>query len=215
MPRALPLKLPSELRVRRSAGCIGATAISPAGDEISAWERSQPANSVSAIGTGAAYRPAALMIAKPSARLAPPPPCFSGTQASVRPVCASPCHSRGFQLSSALLLMTCGSARSAKIFAAVAATISALSLTIVARTDPEGRGIASPSFRIRCCACQGDAVRRPYEDRSPLLHLPPSSRKPCTYGQAFRRRAISRIILRLIAQVTKSSVIAAVVPHGA
>jgi hypothetical protein len=134
----------------RSAGCIGATAISPAGDEISAWERSQPANSVSAIGTGAAYRPAALMIAKPSARLAPAPPCFSGTQASVRPVCARACHSRGFQLSSALLLMTCGSARSAKIFAAVAATISSLSLTMRAALSMgfghlRGRATQAPS----------------------------------------------------------------------
>jgi len=36
-------------------------------------------------------------MAKPSARLAPAPPCFSGTQASVRPASDNARHSFSFQ----------------------------------------------------------------------------------------------------------------------
>src|ERR1035437_4094828 len=73
-------------------------------------------------------------MAKPSARLAPAPPCFSGTQASVRPASDNARHNFSFQLVSRARLIVCGSARSANIRAAVSATILSLSVTIAAPT---------------------------------------------------------------------------------
>src|ERR1039457_1661468 len=71
-------------------------------------------------------------MAKPSARLAPAPPCFSGTQASVRPASDNARYNFSFQLLSRARLIVCGSARSANIRAAVSATILSLSVTIAA-----------------------------------------------------------------------------------
>src|ERR1700720_1479026 len=194
MPRALPLKLPSELRVMRSAGCIGATAISPAGDEISAWERSQPANSVSAIGTGAAYRPAALMIAKPPARPAPPPLFLrypGQRQARLRESLPQP-----------------------RLPAVVCAAVDDLRIRQI-RED-------------FCCCCSND-IGALTHDACRFVHglwssawsgYPSSiSRHPrASLAYMVKRSAgapISHINLRLIAEVTKSSVIVAVVPYGA
>ena len=61
--------------------------------------------------------------ANPSASSAPAPPCSSGTQASVSPASASARHSGAFQPASLARLISCGSARSAKMRAAVSATI--------------------------------------------------------------------------------------------
>ena len=87
--RAVPLRVPSAFRVILSFGCTGATDIAPSGETIPPWDNSQPASIVSASGTGTAKRPAALSSSKPSARLAPAPPCSSDTQASVRPFSVS------------------------------------------------------------------------------------------------------------------------------
>src|SRR5487761_2483411 len=67
---------------------------------------------------------------KPSLRLAPAPPRFSGTQASVSPASDRALQSLFFQPPSRALLIVCGSARSAKIRAAVSATILSLSVVI-------------------------------------------------------------------------------------
>src|SRR5262249_33597768 len=91
---------------------------------------SQPASSVSASGTGNAKRPATCRISNPSASSAPAPPYSSGTQARVRPESLSARHSGSRQLPSFAWLMVWGSARSAKMRAAVSATICALSFTL-------------------------------------------------------------------------------------
>src|SRR5882757_5070873 len=128
-PRALPDRLPSALSVMRSLGLAGATVISPSGEEILACASSHPASMVSASGTATAKRPAAPSTEKPSARLAPEPPQSSGTHASGRPDSVSACHSGAFQLPFLSLLMVWASARSAKIFSAVSATMFSLSAT--------------------------------------------------------------------------------------
>ena len=128
-PRALPDRLPSALSVMRSFGLAGATVISPSGEEILACASSQPASMVSASGTATAARPAALNTLKPSARLAPEPPQSSGTHASGRPASVSACQSGAFHSPFLSRLMVWASARSAKILAAVSATMFSLSAT--------------------------------------------------------------------------------------
>ena len=128
-PRALPDRLPSALTVMRSFGLAGTTVISPSGEETLACASSQPASMVSASGTATAKRPAALNTPKPSARLAPEPPQSSGTQASGRPASVSAFQSGAFHLPSLSRLMVWASARSAKIFSAVSATMFSLSAT--------------------------------------------------------------------------------------
>ena len=96
-PLACPLRVPSAFSGDPSRGRAGATVIAPAGACRPACASSQPASSVSASGTGSAERPATPRMAKPSARLAPAPPCVSGTQASGSPASASARHSGSFQ----------------------------------------------------------------------------------------------------------------------
>src|SRR6202022_4489592 len=129
MPRARPDKVPSAFTVMRSLGPAGTTVISPPGEAILACASSHPASMVSASGTATAKRPAALSTEKPSARLAPEPPQSSGTHASARPDSVSACQSGAFQLPFLSLLMVWASARSAKIFSAVSATMFSLSAT--------------------------------------------------------------------------------------
>src|SRR5204862_6423449 len=105
------------------------TVISPSGEEILACASSQPASMVSTSGTATAKRPAALRTEKPSARLAPEPLQSSGTQDSGRPDSVSACQSGAFQAPSLSRLMVWASARSAKIFSAVSATMLSLSAT--------------------------------------------------------------------------------------
>jgi hypothetical protein len=128
-PRARPDSVPSALSVMRSLGLAGATVISPSGEAIFACVNNHPASIVSASGTATAKRPAELSTEKPSARLAPEPPKSSGTQDSGRPDSVSACQSGAFQLPSLSLLMVWASARSAKIFSAVSATMFSLSAT--------------------------------------------------------------------------------------
>jgi hypothetical protein len=113
----------------RSFGFAGATVISPSGEVILACASSHPASMVSAKGTAMAKRPAAPITPKPSARLAPEPPQSSGTHASGSPASVRACHSGAFQLPSLSRLIACASARSAKIFSAVATTMFSLSAT--------------------------------------------------------------------------------------
>src|SRR5437868_297076 len=127
--RALPDRLPSALTAIRSFGLAGTTVISPSGEAIPACASSQPASIVSASGTATAKRPAALSTLKPSARLAPEPPQSSGTQASGRPASVSACQSGAFHAPLSSRLMVWASARSAKIFSAVSATMFSLSAT--------------------------------------------------------------------------------------
>ena len=84
---------------------------------------------VSASGTATAKRPAALRTEKPSARLAPEPPQSSGTHDSGRPDSVSACQSGAFHAPFLSRLMVWASARSAKIFSAVSATMFSLSAT--------------------------------------------------------------------------------------
>ena len=128
-PRAWPDRLPSALSVMRSFGLAGATVISPSGEAILACASSHPASMVSASGTATAKRPAALSTLKPSARLAPEPPQSSGTQDSGRPASVSACQSGAFHAPFLSRLMVWASARSAKIFSAVSATMFSLSAT--------------------------------------------------------------------------------------
>ena len=122
-PDARPLNVPPAPIVMRSSGRAGASVIGAAGASSPARANSQPAARVSASGTARANRPAIPRMAKPSARLAPEPPNFSGTHASSSPASPSVCQSGSFQAPFPILLMVCGSARSAKIRAAVSATI--------------------------------------------------------------------------------------------
>ena len=128
-PRDLPERLPSALSVMRSFGLAGATVISPSGEEILACASSQPASMVSASGTATAKRPAAPRTEKPSARLAPEPPQSSGTHDSGRPDSVNACQSGAFHAPFLSRLMVWASARSAKIFSAVSATMFSLSAT--------------------------------------------------------------------------------------
>src|SRR5450756_94787 len=128
-PRARPDRVPSALSAMRSRGLAGATVIGPSGDVIFACSSSHPASMVSASGTAMAKRPAALRTEKPSARLAPEPPHSSDTHASGRPASVSACHSGAFQSPFLSRLMVWASARSAKIFSAVSATMFSLSAT--------------------------------------------------------------------------------------
>ncbi len=128
-PRVRPDRVPSALSVMRSLGLAGATVISPSGEEILACASSHPASMVSASGTAMAKRPAALSTEKPSAMLAPEPPNSSGTHDSGRPASVSACQSGAFQLPCLSRLMVWVSARSAKIFSAVSATMFSLSAT--------------------------------------------------------------------------------------
>ena len=123
---ARPFSVPSAPSVMRSCGRAGAIVIACAGEEIPARASSQPASSVSASGTASAKRPAAPSTAKPSSMPAPEPPRSSGTQASGRPASSIARHSGAVQPSSFARLTVCGSARSAKIRAAVAATMLSL-----------------------------------------------------------------------------------------
>ncbi len=128
-PRVRPERVPSALSVMRSRGLAGATVISPSGEEILACASSHPASMVSASGTAMAKRPAALSTEKPSAMLVPEPPNSSGTQDSGRPASVSACQSGAFQVPCLSRLMVWVSARSAKIFSAVSATMFSLSAT--------------------------------------------------------------------------------------
>src|SRR5665647_2846933 len=137
-PRARPDRVPSALSAMRSRGPAGATVMVPSGEVIFACANNHPASMVSASGTAMAKRPAAPNTEKPSARLAPEPPQSSGTHASGRPASVSACHSGAFQAPFLSLLMVCASARSAKIFSAVSATmlsLSATALNAVAESD--------------------------------------------------------------------------------
>jgi len=94
--------------------------------------------------------PAALKTLKPSARLAPEPPQSSGTHASGNPASVSACQSGAFHAPFLSLLMVWASARSAKIFSAVSATMFSLSATAfpdieLARVKP--RRSAGPPVR--------------------------------------------------------------------
>jgi hypothetical protein len=128
-PRALPDRLPSALTVIRSFGLAGTTVISPSGEVILACAKSQPASMVSASGTATAKRPAALNTLKPSASEAPEPPQSSGTHDKGRPASVSACQSGAFHAPLLSRLMVWASARSAKIFSAVSATMFSLSAT--------------------------------------------------------------------------------------
>ena len=128
-PRARPERLPSALSVMRSFGLAGATVIAPSGEAILACASSHPASMVSASGTATAKRPAALSTLKPSAMLAPEPPQSSGTHDNGSPASLSACHSGAFQLPCLSRLMVWVSARSAKIFSAVSATMFSVSAT--------------------------------------------------------------------------------------
>src|SRR6185436_11679227 len=113
----------------RSFGLAGTTVISPSGEVILACDSSQPASMVSASGTATAKRPAALRTLKPSASEAPEPPQSSGTQDNGSPASVSACHSGAFHSPFLSRLMVWASARSAKIFSAVSATMFSLSAT--------------------------------------------------------------------------------------
>ena len=126
-PTARPLSVASLPKMMRSDGRHGATVMAPSGASSSAQVSSQPAMRVSAKGTSTANRPATPSRAKPSVRLAPAPPSFSGTQARGRPASASARQNGALQVLSSTRLMVCGSARSAKIRAAKSATIWSLS----------------------------------------------------------------------------------------
>jgi hypothetical protein len=104
--------------------------MAPSGDANPARASNQPASNVSASGIATAKRPAAPSTAKPSARLAPGPPNCSGTQASGSPASETARQSSLLQAPSLARLMVWGSANSAKIRAAVSATIWSLSPTI-------------------------------------------------------------------------------------
>src|SRR5262249_40892138 len=65
----------------------------------------------------------------PSARLAPEPPNSSATHDSGRPASLSACQSGAFHAPFLSLLISCASARSAKIFSAVSTTMFSLSAT--------------------------------------------------------------------------------------
>src|SRR4029078_4773515 len=119
----------------RSFGLAGATVILPLGEEIFACANSHPASMVSASGTATACRPAALRTEKPSARLTPEPPQSSGTHASGRPASVSACQSGAFHAPFLSRLMVWASARSAKIFSAVSATMFSLSATAFPHLD--------------------------------------------------------------------------------
>ena len=127
-PRARPLSVPSAFSVMRSPGRAGATVIG-ARRRREAGTRQQPAGEQR---FGERHRdrvaPRNAEHRKAFRKLRARAACSSGTHASVSPVSASACQSVAFQPSSCALLMVCGSARSAKMRAAVSATIS-LSLT--------------------------------------------------------------------------------------
>ena len=76
--RARPESWPPAPTRMSPSSCTGAIVIGPCGDSIPACARSQPASSVSAIGTGAANRPATRSTANPSAISAPAPPRLVG-----------------------------------------------------------------------------------------------------------------------------------------
>ncbi len=146
-PIARPLSVPSLPKITRSEGRLGAIVMAPFGAATPARVSSQPANSVSASGTARAKRLATPSVAKPSARLPPAPPSRSGTQQSGRPASESARQDGVFHAPSSSRLMACGSARSAKIRAAISATIWSLSPIIRFRgvLQPFARAIVMPS----------------------------------------------------------------------
>ena len=147
-PKARPLSVASPPKMMRSNGRHGATVMAPSGASSSAQVSSQPAIRVSAKGTATANRPATPSRAKPSARLAPAPPSFSGTQASGRPASESARQNGTFQALSSTRLMVWGLARSAKIRAANSATIWSLSpFTTLLFSFPGPRRASRPPQR--------------------------------------------------------------------
>src|SRR6201996_3305419 len=84
---------------------------------------------VSTSGTAIAKRPAAPITPNPSARLAPEPPRSSLTHESGRPASERAFQSGAFQSPFLSRLISCASARSAKIFSAVSTTMFSLSDT--------------------------------------------------------------------------------------
>src|SRR5262245_10383872 len=139
-------------------GRAGATVMAPSGDANPARASNHPATSVSASGTATAKRPAAPSTAKPSRRLAPEPPNCSGTQASGSPASESARHNGPLQAPSFARLMVWGSAKSAKIRAAISATIWSLSRTIATFVVP-GPRFGSRPFTLG----HGGAKRQPWQ----------------------------------------------------
>src|SRR5581483_10176051 len=84
---------PRRSSVSRSPACAGATVIGPSGTSRPASARIAPASIVSASGTGAAKRPAAISTTKASDQEPPAPPRASGTCGRVRPFSSRACQS--------------------------------------------------------------------------------------------------------------------------
>src|SRR4029450_6940281 len=89
----------------------------------------------------------ALSTLNPSASEAPEPPQSSGTQDSGRPASVSACHSGAFHSPLVSRLMVWASARSAKIFSAVSATMLSLSATAFPEIDWHRPGACCQGLR--------------------------------------------------------------------